>query len=471
MKLSTSVLALWLLPWLAVAVHGCSDDNCAPATPTGSGYTLNIPASYENCAFDLVTGGEFQLLLPNVFSIVNNDGKAVQATNLSAPVEPFIFSHPAGAPAGLFDIVLKSGGKTLYLAVYKSGAAGFVDTSSNGQTYIGTGDQYVTTIWSVDCDGLVVSGILSGESFQFFVNHNGDIVASSSTAPSKSRRGLPVPKGFYIQAEAVETPPGTQCSSPVQHATTKNPPVPVSSNGCGVKGFWGHFVPELDFGEACRFHDVCWPDCSQNFTTCNTEFLNRMNAKCNDKYKPGIGRKVCLKLAKFYHSTVSGKKGAETFTKMTQKFCDCTCDDPNLTTCQDQCVDTRTDPKNCGSCNFNCPSGSCVNGTCSFNSCAGQKCGSFGSCGPGGACVCASVTGGTGFCVNGNTPCSLLSSCDDNGNCPLGEVCAVDTCCGRNVCIRTDSCGGFNLPGSRLFAPPVTTQRGDATIGYLAEDN
>lgn len=94
-------------------------------------------------------------------------------------------------------------------------------------------------------------------------------------------------------------------------------------------------------------------DCSQDFTTCNTEFLNRMNAKCNDKYKPGIGRKICLKLAKFYHSTVSGKKGAETFTKMTQKFCDCTCDDPNLTTCQDQCVDTRTDPKNCGSCNFN----------------------------------------------------------------------------------------------------------------------
>src|SRR5262249_48266373 len=57
-------------------------------------------------------------------------------------------------------------------------------------------------------------------------------------------------------------------------------------------------------------------------------------------------------IAGYYHSAVSGNKGAGIFTGTIQQYCDCVCDDPKLTACQDKCVDTKTDPENCGSCNF-----------------------------------------------------------------------------------------------------------------------
>ncbi|WYZ43924.1 hypothetical protein EsH8_VII_000360 [Colletotrichum jinshuiense] len=431
MKLSSAGSLFWLSPWLVTAVHGCSNDNCAravtgtrrgaafvttakadcqnfmvatqyghtstvttttattsaSAVPTGPGYSPVIPASYDNCLFDPASGGEFELLTPNVLSIINKDGKAVEATDPAAPVDPFTFHQPADAPKDVYDIELTSGGKTLYFAVFKSGAVGFVDASSNGQSYVGTGDQYVTTIWSVECDGLATAGILGGDSFQFVVKDNGDIVATSSRAARKSRRDIPVPKGFYIQPRDVATPPGTKCASPVQHATTKTPPVPLTSNGCGPEGFWGYFVPNGNFVDACNAHDVCWSDCSQTFAGCNTDFLNNMITICNTINPPGIQRNMCLRRARFYHSAVSGSMGAGVFTDTIEQYCDCVCDDPDLTACQDKCVDTKTDPENCGSCNFNCPSESCTNGACSFNSCTGQTCGTFsGSCGAGGSC-------------------------------------------------------------------------------------
>jgi hypothetical protein len=110
----------------------------------------------------------------------------------------------------------------------------------------------------VECDGLVSAGIIGGQRFQFTVKDDGDIVSTPSGGAAKARRDIPVPRGFYVQPREVETPPGTKCPSPVQHATTKNPPVPLSSNGCGPEGFWGYFVPNGDFVDACNFHDVCW---------------------------------------------------------------------------------------------------------------------------------------------------------------------------------------------------------------------
>jgi len=111
-----------------------------------------------------------------------------------------------------------------------------------------------------------------------------------------------------------------------------------------------------------------------------------------------------------------------------------------------------------------CPSGACTNGACSFNSCSGETCYTFGSCGPGGDCVCASITGGTGFCVDGNTPCDGLLGCADSAGCPLGSVCAVGTCCERNVCIRTDACGGYLSP-TRMF---MARDWSNATVGHPA---
>src|SRR5262249_5351467 len=85
---------------------------------------------------------------------------------------------------------------------------------------------------------------------------------------------------------------------------------------------------------------------------------------------------------------------------------------------------------------------SCVNGTCTSGSCAGQTCSTFGPCGPGGTCVCASTTEGTGYCVDGNTPCDGLATCETSLNCASGEICAVATCCEINVCVGATFCGG-----------------------------
>lgn len=100
-------------------------------------------------------------------------------------------------------------------------------------------------------------------------------------------------------------------------------------------------------------NDAFLADCSQTFAGCNTDFLNNMITICNTINPPGIQRNMCLRRARFYHSAVSGSMGAGVFTDTIEQYCDCVCDDPDLTACQDKCVDTKTDPENCGSCNFN----------------------------------------------------------------------------------------------------------------------
>ncbi|KAG4419652.1 hypothetical protein IFR04_007249 [Cadophora malorum] len=125
---------------------------------------------------------------------------------------------------------------------------------------------------------------------------------------------------------------------------------------------------------------------------------------------------------------------------------------PKTDTCGDQCVDLTSDPENCGACGVTCSTGTCTNGVCATTGCTNLgTCENFSACGAGGSCVCASTSDNTGFCVNGDTPCSGLPDCNTSADCALGSVCAVGSCCTRNVCIAGDSCGGSNLP-KFLFA-------------------
>jgi hypothetical protein len=89
-----------------------------------------------------------------------------------------------------------------------------------------------------------------------------------------------------------------------------------------------------------------------------------------------------------------------------------------------------------------------VNGACAAPSCTGQTCDTFTACGPGGSCVCASISGGTGFCADGQTPCSGLADCSTTADCATGQVCAVGTCCTRSVCITADTCASNVLKAS-----------------------
>ncbi|KXX74699.1 hypothetical protein MMYC01_207957, partial [Madurella mycetomatis] len=317
------------------------------STYTGPGYQPTLPASYANCDFDPVNGGEFGLLTPNGLSIVNQGGNAVESADPDAVIPPLVYSHPPAAPDGVYDIVIP-GASPLYLAVFKSGEVGFVGTSSNGQEYVSdpSGGEYVTSIWSLRCNGLTTAGIIGNVEFQFTVRDNGDIVVAAVFPTRKLRkvRDIPVPEGFFVTPKEVVTPPGSKCPSPVQHATTRDPPVPLTSNGCGPADWRGYFVPNLEFEDACNFHDVCWSTCSETMTSCNTEFLNRMLAICAREHGAGTRMlAVCNNLARFYHSKVSGPAGAEVYTGAVQRYCECVCDDTSLTACGDQCVDTKTD--------------------------------------------------------------------------------------------------------------------------------
>lgn len=82
--------------------------------------------------------------------------------------------------------------------------------------------------------------------------------------------------------------------------------------------------------------------------------------------------------------------------------------------------------------------GECVEGP--DPECAGQTCSTFTVCNAGGSCgtsgVCVSLAGGGGLCLDGTTPCGSLTTCDGGvGDCNIGDVCAVNSCCVRPVCV------------------------------------
>jgi hypothetical protein len=95
--------------------------------------------------------------------------------------------------------------------------------------------------------------------------------------------------------------------------------------------------------------------------------------------------------------------------------------------------------------------------------CAGSTCGSFTSCSSGNPdCVCASTNQG-GLCIPGSTNCENLQDCVD-GACPDGSLCAVNTCCGRPVCVSVDlECAGSGATGLRTSG--ARTSSGPGTIG------
>jgi len=79
-------------------------------------------------------------------------------------------------------------------------------------------------------------------------------------------------------------------------------------------------------------------------------------------------------------------------------------------------------------------------------------CGNLQSCNAtdpdcGGWGVCATLAEGGGLCVNGATQCAGLQACSTSAECPAGEFCTRDSCCGPGVCIPVDAlCAGESVP-------------------------
>jgi len=121
--------------------------------------------------------------------------------------------------------------------------------------------------------------------------------------------------------------------------------------------------------------------------------------------------------------------------------CECK---PGLTDCNGQCVDTDSDPDNCGSCGNGCP-GSCGGGECVDN-CDGFPDSCDGACtntenDPLNCGDCGEVCNSDEICSNGNcneyapTDCDACpcDTCDNGGNCcdvvDYGIVCVFDGGC------------------------------------------
>jgi hypothetical protein len=427
----------------------------ATGKPEPSGPTVpfepEIPKSYDACAYDPSSADPFQIVDPSTgLPIIKNGTAAKVIENVPEGYEPpgYKAVQTAGLTDGLFDIVLQDGGQSFYIAIYKSGKVGFVSASSKGQTYVADGaDSYITSAFTFSCEGRMRAGILEGAEFFFRVADDSRVLVStakpSGAGSGKVRRDIPVPEGFLVVPTNRPSVPNRQRCFAGQTPVSKG--ITPSTNGCGPEGgFHGYdLVPDFNFGGCCDSHDRCFGTCDQTFGSCNNDFLSCAVGKCvaDFWFQPKVAL-ACSNIALFYYGAISAG-GGSAFQAATKKHCDCKCDDPKLTACDDKCVDTNNDKDNCGQCFFHCPSGSCTNGACSFDTCTGSVCGAFSSCGPGGDCVCGSTSSGQGFCVNGDTPCDGLAGCGSNTDCPLGAVCIVGSCCGRNVCVATDFCGGF----------------------------
>jgi len=102
-------------------------------------------------------------------------------------------------------------------------------------------------------------------------------------------------------------------------------------------------------------------------------------------------------------------------------------------------------------------------GTDSPNSeCEPATCSNFIPCDDPGSCsgpVCAATTEGLGVCFEGTTSCGELLDCTTSADCPAGGYCAVDSCCGRNVCmIEANQCS--QISGVEATAGEATSALG-----------
>jgi hypothetical protein len=84
-------------------------------------------------------------------------------------------------------------------------------------------------------------------------------------------------------------------------------------------------------------------------------------------------------------------------------------------------------------------------------------CDNLGSCPPTANTGCIKTAEGLGVCIQ-DTPCAGLFDCTTSADCPdRGAVCAVSTCCGRNVCIPASQLCPQDLQGA---APAIQSFEG-----------
>lgn len=223
------------------------------------------------------------------------------------------------------------------------------------------------------------------------------------------------------------------CTNVIVTIDVTLPSWPGVNNVCKeVKDEWNRFLSKAQLHEQGHVNDI-----KKTFKDIHRQLLGKPDSKVKSEFdaKELQYKKI---MQKYDRDTRHGRvQGAELDTTVK---CECTSIinmESSLlsspTSCNDQCVDTNTDPKNCGSCGNACLTGQeCNGGQCSKCP-AGQVPGTGTDAGK---CVrdCGS---GSNFCTN--TGCTNINS--DHFNCgACGNSCpkvSPGTSCVNGVCSPT----------------------------------
>ncbi|KAK4677119.1 hypothetical protein QC764_408067 [Podospora pseudoanserina] len=470
-----------------------------PTPLRGPGYRPLIPPSYERCAVDPNGPRDFTYLTPNGLAVTRDrrTSRAIEETDPDDQFQGLVFEPPNNvfSPRGVFDVRLPGRGDrpSRYLAIFKNGEVGWVLRSTNGQTALRDerGQPYVTTVFSVQCDGLSTAGVINGLEFEFAVKdgklyargipptkkhshvfskrqENGGVQVSESSGGR-----LSITVGLYVLPrlpDVIADPPVTKTCPKGADYTTRDPAPPVTSNGCGPTDWWRwYFAPKLHetFEDACNWVDVCWTDCTQTFTTCNSGFAARLLDRCNERFRTESSLSSCRNLASAYVAHYSMANAALTYEGVKDKYCGCQCADPEQHLCGDVCI-YKNDPNNCGRCNKVCPSG-CINGVCASTCQNPWSCNTPGDlCSADGAtpnpetiddytdlCLCAEAAESAGnVCAWAGDVCGA-KGCAVNSDCEYGSACILLSCCrgtpGVCISVRDDYCNNPALPRNGLL--------------------
>jgi secretory phospholipase A2 len=221
------------------------------------------------------------------------------------------------------DFTAEVNGETSYMALFKDGALGWANRSSNGQSY--TANNYVTTVFALECNGRVHAGIDGATELAFSISDE-DGVATLSPNTENANTLVVVPDEQHSQTELrreLQKRDHPRCPAG-KTAVDKVPRPAGNPNGCGAADM-PDFVPDGVFKDCCNDHDQCYSTCSAGFDQCNDNFLTCLKKKCDSEYKGFFKAPIrlsCHAGARIYHGAVS-TAGGSAFDDATKGSCNC----------------------------------------------------------------------------------------------------------------------------------------------------